>query len=477
MEAVQIVLLSNNHSKKEINHENFGKKRTRRKYTSRNGSAAFFRQIVVAVFLLSIIFCGLQWNVYRRLEDAAAVYRPFDSGISRLAKTDNDNNNKIDAHGTQVAAVKTDHANYRFLIFHKVHEAQGAGNHMHGLLAAHLLADEFQRSVCVSPYYTEFHTAFEAIDPVAMQHCPDILNRHNKEPPQTRSEHTIELLNYRLAPTNECAVKDLLASKIRVIHLVANTYPRWPSIPDENFDFFKFYKAKDILLDMLPYPPSKPPPIVVHLREADTSGGDSRKGVDADSLKALGEFLPVDESSHSPFLVTNNVQWFDLFEKEYGWSHPPWQMVTHSALGYEWEGRKTEATDKGGTWWFGAGFGNRKESEKQLLQKKYDSIRKRLEGNEWETLKLWADWYTLLRAQKVYHTYSDFSLSAVHWMNTWSRTYDGIKKETGELILLEENWIIDGESPRLVDRTGADLKHCVNALPYKSLGNLLMGRG
>jgi hypothetical protein len=80
--------------------------------------------------------------------------------------------------------------------------------------------------------------------------------------------------------------------------------------------------------------------------------------------------------------------------------------------------------------------------------------------DDWETMQLWADWYTLLKAQKVYHTFSDFSLSAVHWMNTWSRTYDGLDPRTGKPLLLEENWVVDGVTPRLIDRAPDNLRHC-----------------
>lgn len=228
----------------------------------------------------------------------------------------------------------TDHKAFKFLIFHRLYEAQGAGNHMHGLLAAHLLGDEFGRVVCVSPHYTDFHLAFDSIDPVAMAHCPDILLRHNKEPPGTRKDHTLELLNYRLHAPNECALRDLLSSSTQVLHLNANTYPRWPQIPS-HLHFFAFYQAKPRLLEILPYPPHEPPTIVVHLRQADSGGGDSRKGVDEASLRALGKLLPLDTSRHSPFLVTNNAPWFDFFEENFSWSHPSWTVVMHSALGYQ----------------------------------------------------------------------------------------------------------------------------------------------
>jgi hypothetical protein len=75
-------------------------------------------------------------------------------------------------------------------------------------------------------------------------------------------------------------------------------------------------------------------------------------------------------------------------------------------------------------------------------------------------MQLYADWYTLLIASAVYHTFSDFSLSAVHWNNVWSRTYDGIDAKTGLLKLQNENWVVDGESKPLVKRNTAELRNC-----------------
>jgi hypothetical protein len=195
---------------------------------------------------------------------------------------------------------------------------------------------------------------------------------------------------------------------------------------------------------------------VVHLRHADNEGSDTRKGLDDASLRALGELLPLDPSQHSPFLVTNNVQWYDKFEKDHGWSHPQWDVVMHSALGYMWEERQSsEAREL--------------SRDQKILQQKYETYKQKLAGTQhWESLKMWADWYTLLTAEKVYHTFSDFSLSAVHWQSTWSRTYDGINPSNGKMVLLEENWIVDGEQPRLVDRKQAELRNC-NISPQHAL--------
>jgi hypothetical protein len=73
---------------------------------------------------------------------------------------------------------------------------------------------------------------------------------------------------------------------------------------------------------------------------------------------------------------------------------------------------------------------------------------------------MWSDWFTILRAKQVYHTHSDFSLSAIHWNEIASKTIQGIDNITGKLILTDESWRIDTSMPRLVDRVGDQLKNC-----------------
>jgi hypothetical protein len=204
----------------------------------------------------------------------------------------------------------------------------------------------------------------------------------------------------------------------------SNTYPRWPAVPDNLF--LDNYRAKPELVKLLPYKES--PTTVVHLREPDGKD-DARKGLDNDSLKALGKTLPRDT-----YLVTNRVEWYDKFEKEYGWSHPEWNEVIHSALRRSW--------------------GTRGAAEKSKTVDK-----------ETQNLQMWCDWYTILTAKFVYHTHSDFSISAIHWQNLDSRTIIGYNATTGQLDLEEESWRVSGETERLVDRTvggkgTSDLRLC-----------------
>jgi hypothetical protein len=298
----------------------------------------------------------------------------------------------------------------KYIIFTPIEFGQGTGNIIAGLLAAHLLALEFNRTVCVSPLYKTFLDAFEPVNPVAIEKCPELLAGN----PPSRSRW-LHIISYTPAP-DECVLKDTLASDIPVLYLESNTYPRWPKIPD-NF-FFTNYRAKPELLKALPY--KKSPTTVVHLRQSD-GRRDARKGLDNDSLEALGKMLPRDT-----YLVTNRVEWYDKFEREYGWSHPEWNEVIHSAFEKSWGVRGAEMS-------------------KNHIAHVVD--------RETQNLQMWCDWYTILTAKFVYHTHSDFSISAIHWQNLDSRTSMGLNAATGELALEEESWRITGETERMVDRT------------------------
>jgi hypothetical protein len=312
----------------------------------------------------------------------------------------------------------------RYIVFIPIKGGQGTGNIIAGLLAAHLLALEFNRTVCVSPLYKTFLGAFEPVNPEAIEKCPLLLVGNL---PTRTSDNFLSLINFHRAP-NECLLKETLASDVSVLYLESNTYPRWPAIPYNLF--FTNYRAKPELLKALPYRES--PTMVVHLREPD-GANDARKGLDDDSLKALGKMLPRDT-----YLVTNRVEWYDMFEKEYGWSHPEWDEVMHSAFQKSW------------------GVRGSKERESHIVHT-FDSKK--------QNLQMWCDWYTMLTAKFIYHTHSDFSISAIHWQNIDSRTIMGLNATTGELELEEESWRITGETERLVDRKAggkgtSDLRLC-----------------
>ena len=285
---------------------------------------------------------------------------------------------------------------------------QGTGNLISGLLAAHLLGLEFKRIVCVHPMYATFLSVFESTHPEVQAKC-DAAYKNYK--PATLS--SITLINF-LGAADECELQNVMSdTTIPMISLIANTYPRWPSVP-KNF-FFHYYQPKPILLEALPY--KVHPKTVVHLRQPDNEHEDHRSGLDDASLTALGKLLPADSST---FLVTNNVVYYDRFSKCCNWDHPQWDLIVHSAFERSWSMvNGTEAS------------------------RKYD-----------QNVRMWVDWYTLLTAETVYHTHSDFSISAIHWVNNMdSHSIVGYNPDTDKFESTDESWRRDGETIPMNQRT------------------------
>jgi hypothetical protein len=283
----------------------------------------------------------------------------------------------------------------------------GTGNIMAGLLAAHLLGEEFNRIVCVEKHYVDFHDAFELKDPLTRASCARLVDNE----PNVPDEDFLQAISLAYAP-NECFLQERLSSDTKLIKFEGNTYPRWPNVP-HGF-FLKFYQPNRALLDILPY--TKQPESVVHLRAPD-GAWDIRKGLDRASLMELGGRLPIDT-----YLVTNLVPWYKFFEKKFNWSHPHWKIVRHSVNGVPW-------------------LSNNHKSESSIDQQHQGPI------------QMWADWYTILMAKHVYHTHSEFSNSAVHWMNIEdSHVLIGMNRTTRQLAFRPETWIKDGPTPALVDR-------------------------
>ena len=298
---------------------------------------------------------------------------------------------------------------FRFLMFRPALMGQGIGNIMNGLLAAHALGIEFNRVVCISTDWEDFYQAFEPLQHRAR--CAQL-------PQNGRFVYSIDLLNFG-PPPNECRLQKKLASDVSVYYISGNTYPRWSRVPPGLFE--QHYKPTPRLLQMLPY--QTPPETVVHLRAADNNDIDPRRGLDPASLQALGQELPRNKT----FLVTNNVDWYKYFEDTFGWQHPHWEGVSHSAL-----------VD---VWWGANGT--------ELVVPHNDS-----------NLQLFSDWYTILGAQHVYHTHSDFSLSAIHWNDIDSKTIQGTNPQTGRLEFSRAPWRVETPAKPLVNRTEPEMKHC-----------------
>jgi hypothetical protein len=378
----------------------------------------------LAILIISGIYVLFLWRTQTFLDtlDSKGRFRitvPFGSELvfakagSPETQDESDNIPPVGRHSNM---------DQKFIVFRGIVDGQGEGNAMAGLLAAHLLGLEFNRTVCVADSWKSFHQAFLPFHPDIIEHCKNVLLEWNGK---RRNMSTIGLINFR-GPANECRLQLAFNSTEPIVVLVANTYPRWPTVPD-NF-FFTYYRAKPALLKMLSYDLSHPPHMVVHLRAPDDVDMDPRTGLSDDALRVLRQLVLLRVPSHGEtFLVTNRVEWFDMFQE---WQHAPWQEVVHSAFKKSWGVR-------------GQHF-NRDNGAFIETQLPYNANK--------QTMQLWADWYTLLTAKLIYHTHSDFSISAIHWQNIDSKTIGNYDPETRNLELLEESWRIDGETARLVDR-------------------------
>jgi hypothetical protein len=337
-----------------------------------------------------------------------------------------------------------------FIIYNADIPGQGTGNLMAGLLAAHLLGDEFHRIVCVNPRYSnsDFLLAFESINPVANLKCPLLLQQENPKRLRSTQQEDVSLINF-VGAANECDLQNIMSDSTRkVIYLVANTYPRWPTVP--NYYFLYYYQPTARLLEALPY--TIQPTTVVHLRQPDDYS-DIRDGLDTESLDALGKLLPPNEST---FLVTNNVDFYERFTKCCHWSHPQWDVVQHSALAYIWGAGKHGSLNNNNNVPPDAGHnGLLSNVQSDATDTKPDSQTEKEKQKEKQYIQMWVDWYTLLMADDVYHTHSDFSISAIHWMNKKDHSFSirGYNRETKQLETQRESWWVDGETIPVVERT------------------------
>ena len=324
---------------------------------------------------------------------------------------------------------------------------QGFGNVINGLLSAHMLADEYDRIVCVDPNFKAFLRAFEPLQThEEADFCASEWYAHKSTKRDKKDQaRDCKIVNFSAGTLNECTLRECL-SHDGPITFTGNTYPRWSHVSKDYFA--THYQPTKLLEAILPWHPN-PPDVVVHLRKEDGQK-DKRKGLDDDTFHALGKMLPSDT-----FLVTNNVGWYSFFGVNYGWKNSGWFEVKHSILKKTW--------------------GNRGVPDQQEVVETMVTNKLNITVDQLHELTMYSDWWTLASAkQKVWHTHSDFSLSAVHWMNKESKTIMGMREVAEEdledhpdlkvgdqmLDLIDEEWIRDGETPRLVDRTLDMLKNC-----------------
>jgi hypothetical protein len=96
----------------------------------------------------------------------------------------------------------------RVLVFEPRDLSQGIGNTMNGFLAAHMLAMEFNRTLCVSKTWDQFHKAFHVISQAKVEPGQEDPCNNTRIDNQKRSPKSfICILNYA-SPPNECRLQD-----------------------------------------------------------------------------------------------------------------------------------------------------------------------------------------------------------------------------------------------------------------------------
>ncbi|KAL7566133.1 hypothetical protein ACA910_003902 [Epithemia clementina (nom. ined.)] len=307
------------------------------------------------------------------------------------------NNTSRHSHGS--SNIPPPDNGHRYIVFTGVSAGQGAGNIMQGLLAAQLLGVEFNRTVCV--VWPKFFEAFEYAQPDRqLKLCQDAS--------RWKRSYSFVIWNFISGRVDECKMRGILANRENtVVGYTGNTYPGWRSEIPSNF-FHQYYRPKSDLIQFLPYHldynnimnNNNAPKVVVHLRSPD-GNSDQDRGLDEESLKALGRLLP----GNGTYLVTNRPDFYRRFHECCGWSYDTsWidKPIHHGGIGLAWN------------------------PDGSVVRKKNKNTEKD------QNLKLWSDWYIMLNAEKVYHSPSDFSRSAIHWNAAHVVGYElhGMKKSS-----------------------------------------------
>ncbi|KAL3923800.1 MAG: hypothetical protein SGILL_001440, partial [Bacillariaceae sp.] len=144
-----------------------------------------------------------------------------------------------------------------------------------------MLAHEFGREVCHVGYEDSFDKAFVWKDEMHVRECADLLISVRS----SNANNTIVQNNFdETALQSECAMKELLASRQRILYYKGNTYPRWPSREKDGMNIFDgVFKPSQALAEILPWDVGNPQAIVVHLRQGDNEL-DNRDGLDEETL-------------------------------------------------------------------------------------------------------------------------------------------------------------------------------------------------
>jgi hypothetical protein len=207
--------------------------------------------------------------------------------------------------------------------------------------------------------------------------------------------------------------------------------------------------------------------VVVHLRSPDDVTLDPRDGLDEASLRQMEQLVPPPSSSTTDnmtkvVLVTNNVSLYQRFSQCCRWSHANWTVVAHSANGVVWD------NNNGHTSSFSSSSLLAHHHSKRRPGRKISSSHDR----EQQNLQLWMDWYTIYRADVVYHTRSAFSESAHLWATATAAASSGRQRKqssyvfavvTGRLVAQNDDHDEDAATTTtlpLSQRRKKDLQNC-----------------
>lgn len=364
---------------------------------------------------------------------------------------------------------------HRILVFDATQLSnQGAGNLLKGLYAAHLLGREFGRTVCT--VYPDLQVFFEpqqlqshggtddchAFTSTTTSTIGTIQRQQRFHKGQERKQRLV-LLDYQVV--DECHVQRVLASSVPVVVLSGNTYPRWPHPPSEQqppLNFFDLYRPRpEFLLRFNDNNGSSSSnsttTVVVHLRSPDDVTLDPRNGMDEASLRQMERLVqPSTTTDTEVVLVTNNVSLYQRFSQCCHWSHANWTVVAHSANGVVWDGTYSSSSS--------STLGHHHSKRRPWRTTSSSSSHDRVQQN----MQLWMDWYTIYRADMVYHTRSAFSESAHMWA-TAATAIEGRRRQssylftvvtaTGSLVAQNDDDATTTTLP-LSQRRKKDLQHC-----------------
>jgi hypothetical protein len=140
-----------------------------------------------------------------------------------------------------------------------------------------------------------------------------------------------------------------------------------------------------------------------------------------DLLSLDSDFGSEDNAASGPssiYLVTNRVDWYNRFPH---WDNHDWNNVQHSVTF-----SRTPVV-------------RRRSEETSTLTKNNREEEKRYQ----QGMQMWSDWYTLLNAKLIYHTHSDFSVSAARW-NQRIRSWTILDSELKSSV--DENGFVAGDN-------------------------------